>query len=297
LLWHRYAYDDAGNRLKKLYDGEQSGDQYDYAYDGLNQLTAVSATGTPGDRSDVTGTVTDENLSAVTVYNTTLVGEFEAQLRKDFFIARAVDLAVGDNDLYALAEDKAGNEERYPQDPGEYHTVTLEAPPTPPALPLEHVYDENGCLVEIKQGETTLNEYAYDYERRLIEAKHDGARSSQEPFAPTLSCSGTCGIVLGQTDWSLARTRRAASRWTVWKSGMSICCPKRSSRNWLTPVGRFVRGASGDAHATGTDRPRDMTPDQPTLRHGLPRRRGAEVTARGCELLPRRADVQAHEER
>ncbi len=31
-----------------------------------------------------------------------------------------------------------------------------------------------GCLVEIKQGETTLNEYAYDYERRLIEAKHNG---------------------------------------------------------------------------------------------------------------------------
>ena len=59
----------AGNRLKKLYDSdnEQTADRHTHAYDALNQLSTLTATGTPGDRIDVTGTVADDTVDGETV--------------------------------------------------------------------------------------------------------------------------------------------------------------------------------------------------------------------------------------
>jgi len=97
------------------------------------------------------------------------VGEFEAALRQTFFIARGVELETDDNDLYAVALDKTGSETRDPATG--YHVVTLDDPPDPS---LSYIYDDNGCLVEIKEGATTLKEYVYDYENRVVEVKHGG---------------------------------------------------------------------------------------------------------------------------
>jgi len=171
IAWHGYAYDAAGNRAEKEYDGAGSGNKYTYTNNNMNQLTTLTATGTPGHKTDVAGTVTDENVASVTVYNDTLdpVGEFEAALRQTFFIARGVELDEGTNDLYAVAQDKTGSESRDPATG--YHVVTLDDPPDPS---LTYVYDDNGCLVEIKEGATTLKEYIYDYENRLVEVKHGG---------------------------------------------------------------------------------------------------------------------------
>jgi YD repeat-containing protein len=118
----------------------------------------------------VAGTVSDENLASVTVWNTAPEPDedFNAQLRQRLFIARAVGLEEGDNDLFALALDKAGNESRYPENENEFHTVTLDS-----SVDLDYVYDDNGCLIQVKEGGTVLKEYTYDYENRLIEVVED----------------------------------------------------------------------------------------------------------------------------
>jgi RHS repeat-associated protein len=130
----------------------------------------------------VAGTVDDDNLASVTVYNNTLdpVGEFEAQLRRTLFIARGVDVELGDNDLYALAVDKSSNEKRYPADPETYHTVTLATPPD-----LDYIFDANGCLVEVVEDATALKRYTYDHEKRLVSvvADPDGTPITLAEFA------------------------------------------------------------------------------------------------------------------
>jgi len=170
IAWHGYAYDAAGNREEKEYDAAESGNKYTYSNNNMNQLTTLTASGTPGHKTDVAGTVTDENVASVTVYNDTLESDFAAQLRETFFIARGVELDVGTNSLYAEALDKTGSETRDPEEG--YHVVTLDDPPDPS---LSYIYDDNGCLVEITEGATTLKEYIYDYENRLVEVKHGGA--------------------------------------------------------------------------------------------------------------------------
>jgi RHS repeat-associated protein len=167
LLWHDYDYDPAGNRTSKQYDSD-SGPELGYAYNNMNQLTDQA--GTTGSRADVAGTVSDENLASVTVWNTAPEPDkdFGAQLRQRLFIARAVELEENDNDLYALALDKAGNESRYPENETEFHTVTLDS-----SVDLDYVYDANGCLIRIEEGGTVLKEYVYDYENRLIEVVED----------------------------------------------------------------------------------------------------------------------------
>ena len=162
---HDYDYDGAGNRTSKQHESA-SGPALTYAYNNMNQLTDL--TGTSGNRTDVAGTVSDENLSSVTVYNTSSspLGEFETELRRTLFIARGVELVEDDNDLYALALDEASNEERYPETG--YHTVTLDS-----SVALDYVHDGNGCLVEIVEGTTRLVEYHYDYENRLVKVVED----------------------------------------------------------------------------------------------------------------------------
>jgi uncharacterized protein RhaS with RHS repeats len=62
----------------------------------------------------------------------------------------------------------AGNESRYPENESEYHTLTLDS-----SVDLDYVYDDNGCLIQIKEGSTVLKEYVYDYENRLIKVVED----------------------------------------------------------------------------------------------------------------------------
>ena len=157
----------------------------------------MTAAGTSGNRADVAGTVSDENLASITVWNTAPEPDrdFEAQLRQRLFISRAVELEEDENDLYALALDKAGNESRYPENETEFHTITLDS-----SVGLHYVYDAGnarlgqgdallgtkakassmrpahgppGCLIRIEEGSTVLKEYIYDYENRLIKVVED----------------------------------------------------------------------------------------------------------------------------
>ena len=123
--------------------------------------------------------MSDENLASVTVWNTAPEPDkySGAQLRQRLFIARAVGLEEGNNDLYALALDKAGNESRYPENETEFHTVTLDS-----SVDLNYVYDDNGCLIRIEEGSTVLKEYIYDYENRLIEVKHESATVAEYQY-------------------------------------------------------------------------------------------------------------------
>jgi len=102
----------------------------------------------------VAGTVDDDAIASVTVTNHTLSDDYTADLRRTLFIARAVELDVGDNDLFAVAHDRSGNQTRYPSNEQQYHTVTFEQPQD-----LTYVFDHNGCLTQVMQGETVLREY------------------------------------------------------------------------------------------------------------------------------------------
>ncbi len=129
---------------------------------GLNQLTDL--TGTPGGKINVAGTLFDDQITSAAVRNIDAGSFTKAQIRDDVFIARAIALQSGDNDVEAIAEDRAGNRSVDPST-GEY-TVTLDNSPD-----YDYVYDSNGCLEEVTDDGAAVTTYVYDYENRLVEVQ------------------------------------------------------------------------------------------------------------------------------
>ncbi len=110
------------------------------------------------------GTLFDDQITSAAVRNIDAGSFTKAQIRDDVFIARAIALQSGDNDVEAIAEDRAGNRSVDPST-GEY-TVTLDNSPD-----YDYVYDSNGCLEEVTDDGAAVTTYVYDYENRLVEVK------------------------------------------------------------------------------------------------------------------------------
>jgi hypothetical protein len=118
---YEYTYDQDGNRLTKTHEGSPSrvvnyASDRDASSPGFNESNQLKKVWTPGtnmagDKINVAGTITEENLDWVEVTpNDTPAKKVTAEVRDGLFIARNVELNDSDsNTVEATARDKAGN--------------------------------------------------------------------------------------------------------------------------------------------------------------------------------------------
>ncbi len=94
-----------------------------------------------------------------------------AELRGNFYIARALELVSGDNDLSVTATDKVGKQKQYPEPPAT-HRAKLDSD-----LNVKYTYDEAGNMVTKLVDDWSTTTYTYNDANQLTQISFPGNKT------------------------------------------------------------------------------------------------------------------------